>query len=113
MRLEKLQIVDCGVEEIVAVEEEGTKAITRFVFPQVNNILLIGVPRLKCFYPGRHSSEWPMLKDMWVSGCQIDIFASELLSEALQESQLDISVKQSLFLVDEVRALTYNLIGCP
>jgi len=115
VRLEELHIVDCGVEEIVAGEEgEGAEAITRFVFPQVNHIRLNGVPRLKCFYPGRHSSKWPMLKDMLVSGCQVDIFASELLSEALQESQLDdISTKHSLFLVDEVRALTYNLIGCP
>jgi hypothetical protein len=115
MRLEKLYIFDCGVEEIVAGEEGGAKAITRFVFPQVNDICLIHVSRLKCFYPGRHSSEWPMLKEMGVNGhgCQVDIFASELLSEALQESQLDISAKQSLFLVDEVRALTYNLIGCP
>jgi len=112
MRLEELHIVVCGVEEIVA-GEEGAEAITRFVFPQVNDIRLIGVPRLKCFYPGRHSTEWPMLKEMCVNGCQVDIFASELLSEALQESQLDISAKQSLFLVDEVRALTYNLIGCP
>jgi len=113
MRLEQLHIFDCGVEEIVAGEGEGAKAITRFVFPQVNDIRLIGVPRLKCFYPGRHSTEWPMLKEMCVNGCQVDIFASELLSEALQESQLDISAKQSLSLVDEVRALTYNLIGCP
>jgi len=115
MRLKKLHIVDCGVEEIVVGEEgEGAEAITRFVFPRVIDIRLIGVPRFKCFYPGRHSSEWPMLNDMVVSGCEVDIFDSELLSEALQESQLDdISVKQSLFLVDEVRALTYNLIGCP
>jgi hypothetical protein len=113
-RLEELHIFDCGVEQIVAGEEgEGAEAITRFVFPQVNFIWLSRLPRLKCFYPGRHSSEWPMLKKIRVSECQVDIFASELLSEALQESQLDISVKQSLFLVDEVRALTYNLIGCP
>jgi hypothetical protein len=112
MRLEELYIDDCGVEEIVA-GEGGVEAITRFVFPQVNNIWLCGVPRLKCFYPGRHSSEWPMLKNRLVCECEVDIFASELLSEALQESQLAISVKQSLFLVDKVRAITYNLIGCP
>lgn len=114
MRLEELVIVDCGVEEIVAGEEaEGAEAIIRFVFPQVSHIFLNRLPRLKCFYPKRHSSKWPMLKDMLVSGCQVDTFSSELLSETLQESQLQISFKQSLFLVDEVRALNYNLILCP
>ncbi|GLT60878.1 hypothetical protein SLA2020_336200 [Shorea laevis] len=115
MQLEQLQIVDCGVEEIVA-GEEGTEgeAITRFVFPQVIHLCLDRLPRLKWFYPGRHASEWPMLKDMLVGSChKVDIFASELLSETLQESQLEISAKQPLFLVDEVRALIYNLIGCP
>jgi hypothetical protein len=110
MQLEDLHIVDCGVEEIVA-GEEGAEVITRFIFPKVAHLSLDRLPRLKCFYPRRRTSEWPILKDMVVGGChEVEILASQLPSEALQESQLEISVKQSPFLVDEVRALTYNLI---
>jgi hypothetical protein len=115
MRLEMLHIAACGVEEIVAGEEgaKGAEAITRFVFPQVIHLCLDCLPRLKWFYPGRHASEWPMLKDLLVRYChKVDIFASKLLNETLKESQSEICTKQPLFLVDEVRALTYNLIGC-
>ncbi|XP_059438766.1 probable disease resistance protein At4g27220 [Corylus avellana] len=100
MQLEELLIIDCGVEEIVAGEEgaEGEEDLTRFVFPQVIRLHLDRLPRLKWFYHGNHASDWPMLKDMLVGCChKVDIFASELLSEALQESPLEISAKQPLF----------------
>ncbi|XP_035538953.1 uncharacterized protein LOC109021335 isoform X1 [Juglans regia] len=103
-QLEKLQIVDCGVEEIVAWD--GREAIARFRFPQVTLLNLKVLPRLKWFYPRVHTSEWPMLKDMRVHRCpEVEIFASELsmFQEASQESQRGmISIKQPLFLVDEV-----------
>ena len=34
------------------------------------------LPRLKCFYPEMHTSEWPILKDMVVGVClEVDILA--------------------------------------
>ncbi|XP_041020983.1 uncharacterized protein LOC121262542 [Juglans microcarpa x Juglans regia] len=104
MQLENLVIIDCGVEEIV--EGEGREdVIERFVFPQVTLLTLERLPRLKWFYPGVHTLECPMLKEMWVEGCQkVDIFAYGLLSfqETLRESRHVISTQQPLFLVHEV-----------
>ncbi|XP_059441636.1 disease resistance protein At4g27190-like [Corylus avellana] len=101
--LETLVVANCGVEEIVA-REKGAEAIARFVFPQITHLRLEHLPRLKWFYPGKHASEWPLLKTLTVEGCQkVDLFTSELLSfeETLQESEVEISIKQPLFLVDE------------
>ncbi|KAE8010111.1 hypothetical protein FH972_006504 [Carpinus fangiana] len=105
MRLEMLHIAYCKVlEEIVAGEEgaEGAEAITTFVLPQVVHLHLKGLPRLKCFYPGRHASEWPMLKDLFLRCChQVEIFPSKVLSDTVKESRSEICTKQPLFMVDE------------
>ncbi|XP_062144896.1 probable disease resistance protein At4g27220 [Alnus glutinosa] len=99
-QLEQLMITDCGVEEIVAGEETA-QPINKFVFPRVVVLHLAVLPRLKWFYPGVHTSEWPMLKDMLVAWCpKVEIFASELSS--FQESQLEIPIQQPFFLVGEV-----------
>ncbi|KAL0005320.1 hypothetical protein SO802_012881 [Lithocarpus litseifolius] len=103
MQLENLGIFDCGLEEIVA-GEEGEKAIARFRFPQVTVLLLIDLPGLKWFYPGVHTSEWPMLREMCMFGCEkVETLASGLSSfqETLQEGQLNISIQQPFFLVEE------------
>ncbi|XP_035548753.1 disease resistance protein At4g27190-like [Juglans regia] len=47
MQLENLEIIDCGVEEIVEGEGEED-AIERFEFPQVTFLTLKRLPRLKC-----------------------------------------------------------------
>ncbi|XP_035548755.1 uncharacterized protein LOC118349228 [Juglans regia] len=104
MELEYLEIMYSGVEEIV--EGEGREdAIERFAFPQVTSLTLKWLPRLKWFYPGVHTLECPMLKEMWVEGCQkVDIFANGLLSfqETLRGSRHEISTQQPLFLLHEV-----------
>ncbi|KAG6703264.1 hypothetical protein I3842_07G075400 [Carya illinoinensis] len=89
-QLEDLRIIKCGVKEMIA--EEGERAaVPRFVFP-------------KWFYPGLHTSEWPLLKYMRVHRCQkVHIFASEYTSfQALQERQHGSNIQQPLFLVEEV-----------
>ncbi|KAF5462724.1 hypothetical protein F2P56_018707 [Juglans regia] len=104
MQLEHLAIIDCGVEEIVEGEVREDE-IEWFVFPHVTLLTLKRLARLKWFYPGVHTLECPMLKEMWVEGCQkVDIFAYGLLSfqETLRESQHEISTQQPLFLVHEV-----------
>ena len=105
MQLEDLQIVDCGVEEIVS-REEIAEAAARFVFPKVTLLMLSQLPKLKWFCRGVHTSEWPLLKDLEVSECgQIEIFASKILNfqETVEQSQLETSIQQPLFLVEEVR----------
>ena len=105
MQLEGLQIVDCGVEEIVS-REEIAEAAARFVFPKVTILLLCQLPKLKWFCRRVHTSEWPLLKELCVHRCdQIEIFTSKKLSfqETVEQSQLEISIQQPLFLVEEVR----------
>ena len=105
MQLENLRIADCGVEEIVS-REDGAEAIERFVFPKVTLLLLGKLPKLKWFRRGVHTSKWPLLKELEVSGCdQIEIFTSKLLNfqETVEQSQLETSIQQPLFLIEEVR----------
>ena len=104
LQLDKLIIVDCGVEEIVA-SEDGVEATTRFVFPKVTKLILRKLPKLKWFYQQMHTSEWPLLKELSLCGCdQIEIFVSKILSlqEMVEQSQLETSLPP-LFLVGEVR----------
>ena len=105
MQLEDLQIVDCGVEEIVS-REEIAEAAARFVFPKVTLLMLSQLPKLKWFCRGVHTSEWPLLKELWMGACdQIEIFASKIsnFQETVEQSQLETSIQQPLFLVEEVR----------
>ncbi|KAG6700869.1 hypothetical protein I3842_08G135000 [Carya illinoinensis] len=108
--LEQLQVVeikDCGVEEIVAVEGGGGEAVARMLeFPQVTNLNLISLKRLKWFYKGVHVTKWPMLKEMEIERCEeVEIFSSGLVSfeETVEERRsTEMSIKQPLFYVDEV-----------
>ena len=105
MQLEDLRIGDCGVEEIVS-REEIAEAATRFVFPKVTLLILRKLPKLKWFYRGVHTSEWPLLKKLKVYGCdQIEIFTSKNLNfqETVEQSQPEACIQQPLFLAEEVR----------
>ena len=105
MQLKDLRVVDCGVVEIVA-QEDGVEVAAQLVFPKVTFLLLRKLSKLKWFYQGVHTSEWPLLKTLVVNGCdQIEIFISKSLNfqERVKESQLKTSIQQPLFLVEEVR----------
>ncbi|XP_062144691.1 probable disease resistance protein At4g27220 [Alnus glutinosa] len=103
-QLEQLMIDFCyELEEIIAGEKVA-QPIAKFFFPEVRVLHLLNLPRLKWFYRGVHTSEWPKLKVMLVGWCpKIEILASELLSfqDIVGERQVGISVKQPLFLVDD------------
>ncbi|KAF3944595.1 hypothetical protein CMV_028952 [Castanea mollissima] len=79
-QLESLDIDDCGLmEEIVALEEE--LETTKFVFPRITSLSLQLLPELKCFYRGKHTSEWPSLKSLTIHKCdKVKIGASNKLS---------------------------------
>ncbi|XP_038696084.1 probable disease resistance protein At4g27220 [Tripterygium wilfordii] len=75
--LEELVINCCmAVEKIVAME--GGDADVRFEFPKVTSLKLRQLPKLRSFYPGIHTSEWPLLKKLQVVECdELKIIASE------------------------------------
>lgn len=99
LKLEILCIIECGIKEIVA-EEEGLTAKPKFVFPQLTDLRLLNVPQLVSFYPGMHTSEWPLLKWLVVSGCIAEVFALETHRLAHHGTPIQ---QHYLFLTDKVR----------
>ncbi|KAL5768390.1 hypothetical protein ACOSP7_014942 [Xanthoceras sorbifolium] len=104
-QLEELHMHECRVEEIVAEDHHGeaAKAALKFVFPRITSLSLSQLPELRTFYPGFHSSKWPVLKELELSGChKVELLASELLNfqENKKVGQPDnILAQQPLFLV--------------
>ena len=104
-QLDDLRIVECGIEEIIE-QEEGAKEDARFVFPKLTLLFFHKLPKLKWLYQGVHTSEWPLLKTLEVTGSnEIQIFVSKnyRIEESDEQSQLETSIQQPLFLVEEVR----------
>ncbi|KAJ6996130.1 disease resistance protein [Populus alba x Populus x berolinensis] len=98
LQLEELQIVNCGVEEIVA-KDEGLEEGPEFWFPKATDLNLEHLPELKRFYPGIHTSEWAGLKKLRVHHCEkIEIFPSEIKcsQEPCREDHMDIEGQQPL-----------------
>ncbi|TXG69303.1 hypothetical protein EZV62_004238 [Acer yangbiense] len=105
-QLKNLEVTRCnGIEEIVAKEGAEDAAARTFVFPQLTCLTLEDLQELKCFYPGIHTIEWPVLKGLKLIGCEkIDeLFALELFTfqKNILERQLDIP-EQPLSMVKKV-----------
>ncbi|GKV28959.1 hypothetical protein SLEP1_g37940 [Rubroshorea leprosula] len=96
--LSQLQTLDIlfstGLEEIVAVGG-GLEAAVKFEFPQVSYLRLHRLPRLKYFYPGKHNTEWPMLKKFYHYDCG-------QMKKANGAGQPDFPVQQPLFSMEEI-----------
>ncbi|KAH7533856.1 hypothetical protein FEM48_Zijuj04G0176100 [Ziziphus jujuba var. spinosa] len=104
LNLEILCIIDCGIKEIVA-REEGLVKRPKFVFPRLTDLRLLQVPQLVSFYPGLHTSEWPLLNWLVVSECIFEVFALECQSflETHGLAHHGIPIQQHyLFLIDKV-----------
>lgn len=99
-QLQKLEVMGCEMETVVAKEKgvpESTKH-PKFLFPKVTSVKFEYMPRLRSFYPGIHTSEWPLLRYLNVSETKlVEIFAAEL--SIFQEHP----TKQPFFLFDKVR----------
>ncbi|KAL0005763.1 hypothetical protein SO802_013324 [Lithocarpus litseifolius] len=100
-QLERLQISDSGLEEIIAVEE-GSETV-QFMFPRIFSLSLELLPELKCFYPRKHNSEWPSLKFLEIYKCdKVKIIAlNELNSPETKELDYHLSIQQPLFLIEK------------
>ncbi|XP_021281813.1 uncharacterized protein LOC110414744 isoform X3 [Herrania umbratica] len=103
-QLKDLKIYSSGVEEIVSKEEGSEVAIT-FEFHQVSSLVLWNLPKLKCFYPGKHTTKWPTLKKLITYHCN-DIMILSTEQRNMQEMnggyQLESPIQPPLFLVEKV-----------
>ena len=102
-QLESLAITNCGLEEIVALEE-GVETTIKFVFPRITSLRLESLPKLKCFYPGKHTLEWPSLKRLRIKNCdKVKIIASNELSfQERDELGHHVQIQQPLFPIEKV-----------
>ncbi|KAJ4721754.1 Disease resistance protein [Melia azedarach] len=76
-QLESLKMMDCGVEEIVLVANEGAETNNRFVFPRVISLTLENLPNCTMFFPGIYTSTWPALKELNVNRCPMNLSLQE------------------------------------
>ncbi|KAJ7951081.1 Disease resistance protein family [Quillaja saponaria] len=67
-QLEKLEVKDSGLQQIV-LKDDATDNI-EFVFHHLTTLILWNLPKLENFYPGRHTLEWLMLKEIDVYNCE-------------------------------------------
>ncbi|RDY12350.1 putative disease resistance protein, partial [Mucuna pruriens] len=112
-KLKTLTIIFCpSMNAIVGKEdamELGTTEIL-FEFPCLFWVLLYKMPLLRCFYPGKHHVECPVLEGLRVSYCPtLKLFTSQLHNshkDAVIETQVSapitISWLQPLFSVEKV-----------
>ncbi|KAF3447929.1 hypothetical protein FNV43_RR08636 [Rhamnella rubrinervis] len=100
-KLEKFRINNCEVlEQIVAEEEVGLQTIItpKFVFPRLMILSLALLPQLRSFYPGKHTSMWPSLKELIFDCDKIEILAEEYSSFQQQQHE---HAKRPLFLFEK------------
>ncbi|KAJ7951076.1 Disease resistance protein family [Quillaja saponaria] len=75
-RLGKLDVKDCGLQEIVS-KGNATYNI-KFVFHHLTILILWNLPKLENFCPGRHTLEWLMLKEIDIYNCErLNTFSSK------------------------------------
>ncbi|KAL4376976.1 hypothetical protein GQ457_02G035920 [Hibiscus cannabinus] len=94
----RLVILECDVEEIVSKVEEGSdlESTVTFEFDQLSFLRLCCLSQCKCFYPGRHTTKWPMLKELHAYDCgEMKIFDTQRINEQLDSPA-------PLFLVEKV-----------
>lgn len=101
--LKDLKIYSCGVEEIVS-KEEGLEESIAFEFHQASSLILWNLPKLKCFYPGKHTTKWPMLNKLVTCHCnEIMILGTEHQNvQEMNGGQLESPIQTPLFLVEKV-----------
>ncbi|XP_028759123.1 uncharacterized protein LOC114718040 [Neltuma alba] len=118
-RLKKLEIRQCdALEEIVGKEEAAAEGASRkFEFHSLNALTMCALPRLKFFYPGRYTLEFPSLVSLSVFDCnKLEIFASDFRScqgAVGCEDEANITAsRQSLFMggrvIQNLEFLTLN-----
>ncbi|XLR06672.1 hypothetical protein S83_034610 [Arachis hypogaea] len=114
VQLEDLEVLRCGIEEIVDSKREPREMI-KFVFPHLRKLWLRNMSKLRTFFSCIYSIQCESLKDLNVFDCpKLRLFQTTYLScqERTTDEKISIPVHQPLFTVEEVlpnlNALTVN-----
>ncbi|KAI4354265.1 hypothetical protein L6164_003144 [Bauhinia variegata] len=106
----------CELETIVGREEEGADVLINFVFARVTELHLQRLPKLKSFYPGTYSTEWPILQKLYCKfvGRSWNIFGSGLLGfeEFHCQNGLEVSIQLSLAIQKSIPMLRELKLDC-
>eukprot|EP00261_Vitis_vinifera_P026696 XP_010660237.2 PREDICTED: disease resistance protein At4g27190-like isoform X2 [Vitis vinifera] len=107
--LERLSVRACSsLEAVFDVErtnvnvnvDRGSLGNT-FVFPKITSLSLLNLPQLRSFYPGAHTSQWPLLKQLRVGDChKLNVFAFE--TPTFQQRHGEGNLDMPLFLLPHV-----------
>ncbi|XP_030959915.1 disease resistance protein At4g27190-like [Quercus lobata] len=104
-QLKSLSINDCELMEEIVAFKEGLESTTKFVFPRITSLSLQLLLELKCFYPGKHTLEWPSLEILTIFECdKVKIAALNGLSFSNTDglgSGHHVPVQQALFLIEK------------
>ncbi|KAI9128219.1 hypothetical protein K1719_001212 [Acacia pycnantha] len=102
--LEELQISYCNIDVIVAKDQVLEYVAVTFGFPRLTSLQFFGLPKLRNFYPQRHSLEWPHLQRLFIRDCdELEIFEKEVSSSSeIYEEESTLNSKYPLFSQDKV-----------
>ncbi|KAJ9682453.1 hypothetical protein PVL29_018383 [Vitis rotundifolia] len=107
--LETLFVCYCSSLEAVFDMEETNVNVNvdrsslgnMFVFPKVTHLVLVGLHQLRSFYPGAHTSQWPLLEKLTVYDChKLKVFAFE--TPTFQQRHREGNLDMPLFLLPHV-----------
>ncbi|XP_057720697.1 uncharacterized protein LOC130935134 [Arachis stenosperma] len=106
--LKELSVESC--EQLVEIFGDNETALERdtksFVFPSLKSLMLNTLPLLKCFYPGLHKLDFPVLKEVQVHPSKWVILNCQ---EAYPEEQVSITVEKVHFLLPSLERLSFNI----
>ena len=102
-----LMVENCSSLEVV-FDVEGTNVNVdcsslgnTFVFPKIIMLALCNLPQLGSFYPGAHTSQWPLLEQLMVYDChKLNVFAFK--TPAFQQRHGEGNLDMPLFLLPHV-----------
>ncbi|KAJ7950393.1 Disease resistance protein [Quillaja saponaria] len=104
LKLQRLQLVDCGLKNVVAAGEK-MEQIANFAFPRLNLLSLVNLDLLDSFYPATYNLECPSLQSFDIVNCgKLEVLARKQLNsqEEIREHEFQTEKAQALFSTEKM-----------